>query len=243
MQPLLAADGAGSAMRREMSARQLIEAREIDLEHGYKELSIPAGPHGGFRMASDALHIWPRGNFMLIALPNADGSFTATLFLPKRGRVSFASLRDNGGVDEFLTRNFPDARELMPDCTRGIQRPSGGIFGNRRRASVACRGAGDADRRCGARHGSVSRPGHELLLRGLHRIRRLRRPACVLGSGVRGVRRRPQAQYRCHRRNGAGKLHGNARKRRGTRNFSCSRRCRWNSNGASRGASFRATPW
>ncbi len=116
MQPLLATDGAGSAVRREMSARKLIQAREIDLEHGYKELSIPAGPQGAFRMANDALHIWPRGNFMLIALPNTDGSFTATLFLPKLGTVSFASLRDAGSVDEFLTRNFPDARELMPDA-------------------------------------------------------------------------------------------------------------------------------
>jgi len=115
MQPLLATDGAGSAVRREMSAQKLIQAREIDLEHGYKELSIPAAPQGRFRMANDALHIWPRGNFMLIALPNADGSFTATLFLPKLGAVSFATLRDADGVDEFLTRNFPDARELMPD--------------------------------------------------------------------------------------------------------------------------------
>ena len=116
MQPLLATDGAGSAVRREMVARKLIQAREIDLEHGYKELSIPAGPNGRFLMANDALHIWPRGNFMLIALPNADGSFTATLFLPKLGTVSFASLRDPGSVDEFLTRNFPDARELLPDA-------------------------------------------------------------------------------------------------------------------------------
>jgi kynurenine 3-monooxygenase len=116
MQPLLATDGAGSAVRREMSARKLIQARDIDLEHGYKELSIPAGPQGRFRMANDALHIWPRGNFMLIALPNDDGSFTATLFLPKTGTVSFAALRDAGNVDEFLTRQFPDARELMPNA-------------------------------------------------------------------------------------------------------------------------------
>jgi kynurenine 3-monooxygenase len=116
MQPLLATDGAGSAVRRAMSARNLIQAGEIDLEHAYKELSIPAGRHGSFRMANDALHIWPRGNFMLIALPNADGSFTATLFLPKLGTVSFASLHDADSVDEFLTRNFPDARELMPDA-------------------------------------------------------------------------------------------------------------------------------
>jgi len=116
MQPLLATDGAGSAVRREMSAQRLIQAGEIDLEHGYKELSIPAGPQGSFRMANDALHIWPRGNFMLIALPNDDGSFTATLFLPKQGQVSFASLRDANSVDEFLAHNFPDARELMPNA-------------------------------------------------------------------------------------------------------------------------------
>jgi kynurenine 3-monooxygenase len=116
MRPLLATDGAGSAMRREMSAQKLIQADEIDLEHGYKELSIPAGPQGSFRMASDALHIWPRGNFMLIALPNDDGSFTATLFLPKLGTVSFAALRDAGSVDQFLARNFPDAHALMPNA-------------------------------------------------------------------------------------------------------------------------------
>jgi kynurenine 3-monooxygenase len=116
MQPLLATDGAGSAVRREMSAQKLIAANEIDLEHGYKELSIPAGPQGRFRMANDALHIWPRGNFMLIALPNDDGSFTATLFLPKDGPVSFAALRATDQVDEFLTRYFPDARELMPNA-------------------------------------------------------------------------------------------------------------------------------
>ncbi|MEO7207891.1 MAG: NAD(P)/FAD-dependent oxidoreductase [Steroidobacteraceae bacterium] len=129
MQPLLATDGAGSAMRREMSARRLIQAGEIDLEHGYKELSIPAGPRGAFRMANDALHIWPRGNFMLIALPNADGSFTATLFLPKFGTVSFASLHDARGVDEFLKRNFPDASELMPNALAEFSRHPVGFLG------------------------------------------------------------------------------------------------------------------
>jgi kynurenine 3-monooxygenase len=116
MQPLLATDGAGSAVRRAMSARGLIQASEIDLEHGYKELSIPAAPQGGFHLTNDALHIWPRGKFMLIALPNDDGSFTATLFLPMHGPVSFASLRDTDGMGEFLVRNFPDACALMPDA-------------------------------------------------------------------------------------------------------------------------------
>jgi kynurenine 3-monooxygenase len=116
MQPLLATDGAGSAVRREMVAQKLIQASEIDLEHGYKELSIPAGPRGSFRMANDALHIWPRGNFMLIALPNDDGSFTATLFLPKHGTVSFESLNDHAAIERFLARSFPDVRELMPNA-------------------------------------------------------------------------------------------------------------------------------
>ena len=129
MQPLLATDGAGSAVRREMSAQKLIQASEIDLEHGYKELSIPAGPQGSFRMADDALHIWPRGNFMLIALPNDDGSFTATLFLPKHGEVSFASLRDADSVDEFLARNFPDARELMPNALAEFSEHPVGFLG------------------------------------------------------------------------------------------------------------------
>ncbi len=116
MAPLLAADGAGSAMRREMSRLRLVDARETDLEHGYKELSIPADLGGGYRMARDALHIWPRGQHMLIALPNDDGSFTATLFLPKHGPTSFESLEKPEAIDRFLTQMFPDARELMPDC-------------------------------------------------------------------------------------------------------------------------------
>jgi kynurenine 3-monooxygenase len=114
MQPLLATDGAGSVMRRELSVHGLIQAGETDLEHGYKELSIPAGPAGRFRMANDALHIWPRGNFMLIALPNDDGSFTATLFLSKRGPISFESLNNANTIDQFLSQQFPDAHELMP---------------------------------------------------------------------------------------------------------------------------------
>jgi kynurenine 3-monooxygenase len=116
MQPLLATDGAGSWMRRRMSSLHLIDAQETDLEHGYKELSIPADAAGRHRMDRDALHIWPRGDYMLIALPNADGSFTATLFLAKHGEVSFESLTEADAIERFLTQSFPDARELMPDC-------------------------------------------------------------------------------------------------------------------------------
>jgi kynurenine 3-monooxygenase len=116
MQPLLATDGAGSWMRRRLSSLHLIDAQETDLEHGYKELSIPADAAGRHRMDRGALHIWPRGNYMLIALPNQDGSFTATLFLAKHGEVSFDSLTEADAIERFLSQSFPDARELMPDC-------------------------------------------------------------------------------------------------------------------------------
>jgi kynurenine 3-monooxygenase len=129
MQPLLATDGAGSWMRRRMSSLHLIDAHETDLEHGYKELSIPANAAGRHRMAPDALHIWPRGSHMLIALPNEDGSFTATLFLAKHGDTSFDTLTDAAAIEEFLARNFPDARELMPHCVAEFQAHPVGFLG------------------------------------------------------------------------------------------------------------------
>ncbi len=129
MRPLLATDGAGSVMRRRMAALGLIEARESDLNHGYKELAIPAGAHGGYRMAREALHIWPRGGYMLIALPNDDGSFTATLFLPRHGPSSFASLTSPASIEQFLSAEFPDARALMPDCVAQFQRNPTGFLG------------------------------------------------------------------------------------------------------------------
>jgi kynurenine 3-monooxygenase len=129
MQPLLATDGAGSWMRRRMSSLHLIDAHETDLEHGYKELSIPADAAGRHRMAPDALHIWPRGDYMLIALPNEDGSFTATLFLARHGDTSFDSLTDTAAIEEFLSRSFPDARELMPHCVAEFQTHPVGFLG------------------------------------------------------------------------------------------------------------------
>jgi kynurenine 3-monooxygenase len=129
MQPLLAADGAGSLMRRCMAARGLTNARESHLKHGYKEMKIPAGPDNGYRMAREALHIWPRGDYMLIALPNADGSFTATLFLPIHGPVSFESLSSPEAIEQFLSTNFRDAHELMPNCVGEFRRNPTGSLG------------------------------------------------------------------------------------------------------------------
>ena len=80
-------------------------------------------------MEREALHIWPRGGYMLIALPNGDGSFTATLFLPAQGPSSFASLNSPQDVDRFLTANFPDVRPLMPDCVAEFERHPTGFLG------------------------------------------------------------------------------------------------------------------
>jgi kynurenine 3-monooxygenase len=129
MMPLIAADGAGSKVRHLMAARGLIQASEIPLEHGYKEFSIAADSRGRYRMEREALHVWPRGGYMLIALPNLDGSFTATLFLPLEGPLSFASLHSPRAIDEFLSRNFPDARALMPDCVAEFTRHPTGFLG------------------------------------------------------------------------------------------------------------------
>jgi kynurenine 3-monooxygenase len=129
MHPLLATDGAGSLTRRRMSKRGLIRAHETDLDHGYKELSIPPGANGDYAMAPDALHIWPGGDFMMIALPNRDGSFTATLFLAKHGEPSFETLTSAAAIETFLAGQFPDVYALMPDCVAEFQRNPTGFLG------------------------------------------------------------------------------------------------------------------
>jgi len=107
-------DGAFSAVRYALQRTDRFDYRQRYLEHGYKELTIPPAPGGGHRMEPNALHIWPRGNFMLIALPNADGTFTCTLFLPFEGEVAFEHLTNNEAVRGFFERYFPDAMALMP---------------------------------------------------------------------------------------------------------------------------------
>jgi kynurenine 3-monooxygenase len=126
---LLGTDGAGSAVRAAMVARGFSEATEALLAHDYRELVIPSDPSGqgsGFVFAPDALHIWPRGGFMLIALPNPGGSFTATLFLPRSGAVSFERLTTPAAVTEFLGREFPDAALVIDDpVAQFAQHPQG----------------------------------------------------------------------------------------------------------------------
>jgi kynurenine 3-monooxygenase len=110
---IFATDGAGSAIRRSMEKDQLVESHTNWIEHGYKELSILPDENGNFRMEKNALHIWPRKDFMLIALPNPDKSFTLTLFLRNEGEVSFAALNSDEKVMEFFQREFADAVPMM----------------------------------------------------------------------------------------------------------------------------------
>lgn len=112
---IIAADGSGSVVRDAMMKSGLVNFSQHALEHGYKELSIPAANGGGFRVKKNALHIWPRGGFMMIALPNIDGSFTCTLFLPfENGPNSFSALANERDVVRFFEKQFPDAIPHMP---------------------------------------------------------------------------------------------------------------------------------
>ena len=108
-------DGAFSAVRKSMQ-REIANFQydESYLAHGYKELTIPPGPDGSWRMAKNALHIWPRKSFMMIALPNPDGSFTCTLFWEFEGPRSFATTKTDEDVRRFFGEEFPDAVSLMP---------------------------------------------------------------------------------------------------------------------------------
>ena len=115
---IIGTDGAGSAMRKSyyLGKKFLFSFSQNYLTHGYKELSILPTEDGGFKTYKNALHIWPRGDFMLIALPNLDGSFTVTLFLSfDEGEYNFNNLTTPKIVTEFFQKEFPDALDLMPN--------------------------------------------------------------------------------------------------------------------------------
>ncbi len=126
---ILATDGAGSVVRQTLERLPGYESRSEFLEHGYKELTIPAHARGGFQLEKEALHIWPRGSHMLIALPNLDGSFTCTLFFPNQGQESFESLQTSEAVTRFFKKNFANARALMPHLLEEFQENPVGILG------------------------------------------------------------------------------------------------------------------
>ncbi|HEX9656302.1 MAG TPA: NAD(P)/FAD-dependent oxidoreductase [Bacteroidota bacterium] len=111
---VIGTDGSASAIRSEMQKSGRFNFSQSYLNYGYKELVIPEGPKGEHRMEKHALHIWPRGTFMLIALPNIDGSFTVTFFYPFEGVESFQTLTTREHVQAFFQKQFPDATSMMP---------------------------------------------------------------------------------------------------------------------------------
>ena len=112
---VIGCDGSGSAIRNEMRGLNGFSASQQSLDYGYKELTIPAGPSGSHALEAHGLHIWPRGNSMLIALPNVDGTFGCILFLPFEGRDSFAQMATRADVTGFFSSRFPDTTALMPE--------------------------------------------------------------------------------------------------------------------------------
>jgi kynurenine 3-monooxygenase len=112
---VIGTDGSASAIRMEMLKMGRFNFSQEYLEHGYKELTIPAGPNGQYQIEKNALHIWPRKTYMLIALPNIDGSFACIFFFPFEGEPSFASLDSEEKVMRFFQTQFPDVVPLMPD--------------------------------------------------------------------------------------------------------------------------------
>jgi kynurenine 3-monooxygenase len=114
-------DGAFSAIRGSLQKTPRFNYSQQYLEHGYKELTIPPNADGSHKMETNALHIWPRGQFMLIALPNPDGSFTCTLFLPFEGPESFSNLDTDEAVLAFFNKYFADSVPLIPDLISDFQ--------------------------------------------------------------------------------------------------------------------------
>ena len=111
------ADGAFSRIRHRMQRQSMFNYSQEFLNIGYKELNIPANADGSHKLDKNSFHIWPRGEYMLIALPNLDGSFTCTLFMPFEGENSFASLENRKDVALFFEKNFPDSIEVIPNLT------------------------------------------------------------------------------------------------------------------------------
>jgi len=126
---VIGVDGAFSAVRQSMQKKlETFEYDESYLAHGYKELTIPPGPNGAWQMDKEALHIWPRKSFMMIALPNPDGSFTCTLFWEFEGPRSFATTKTDDHVRRFFDEEFPDAVPLMPNLLEDFKNnPTGSL--------------------------------------------------------------------------------------------------------------------
>ncbi|RNI30195.1 FAD-dependent monooxygenase [Rufibacter immobilis] len=125
---IFAADGAFSMVRLSLQKTDRFNYEQSYLDYGYKELTIPPAADGNWQLEKNALHIWPRGQYMMIALPNIDGSFTCTLFFPYAGEPSFKSLQTSAQLEAFFKEVFPDAAALMPDLAQEFfENPTGSL--------------------------------------------------------------------------------------------------------------------
>jgi kynurenine 3-monooxygenase len=129
---MIGADGAGSALRAAMQRKSPMAEHTEFLDHSYKELEIPPNADGSFRIEANALHIWPRGHYMCIALPNDEGTFTVTLFLPNEGEPSFATTRSGDEALALFQRDFADALPLMPQLAEHWEQHPPGLLGTLR---------------------------------------------------------------------------------------------------------------
>ena len=131
---VIGCDGSASILRKSIVEKANIQYVKKPLGHGYKELTIPPMKSGKFQIEPNALHIWPRGNHMLIALPNNDCSFTCTLFFPMIGKTSFETVKTEKGIFDLFQSQFPDAIKLIPNLVEDFQKnPTGDL------ASVYCK--------------------------------------------------------------------------------------------------------
>lgn len=132
-QTLIGCDGAGSTLRAQMRQRADLGERIDWLGHGYKELEIPPAADGGFRIEPNALHIWPRGRYMCIALPNDERTFTVTLFMAMqdegKGDPSFETVPDGTAARALFERDFPDALPLIPELDHDFEANPIGTLG------------------------------------------------------------------------------------------------------------------
>lgn len=125
---VIGTDGSSSALRNTLTGASAGEFTIDELDYGYKELTIPASPAGKHLIEKNALHIWPRTTYMLIALPNIDGSFTCTFFFPHKGNESFETLDSEEKVLKFFSTHFPDVIPLIPNLTKEFfENPTGSM--------------------------------------------------------------------------------------------------------------------
>ena len=127
---VMGVDGSASEVRDAMISKGNFDYEFKPLGHGYKELTIPPGENGEFQMEPNALHIWPRGQFMLIALPNLDRSFTCTLFFPMEGSTSFATVNSADDILQLFNEHFSDAIPLISNVVNDYQSNPTGRLGS-----------------------------------------------------------------------------------------------------------------